>query len=113
MTAEGRQAGVIIITEPYLMQGMIPSTLGWSRIIKQNFAILVNNNTTKHENIVPLQSEDLAGVVLAEFTVIGVYLSPNKVVSSTLEVLSVVATNTQRIVLVGDFNCRYADFAHL
>lgn len=91
VTAENLNAKLIIISEPYLFNGNLPSIPGWSQFSVRNVALLVRDGVCATQT--ELHSDDLVMITIEDTTFIGVYLLPNNDISAALALLAAATEN--------------------
>ena len=109
-TALRVNAQVIILSEPYLFNGRLPSTPGWSRVTARRAAILIKDGL-KHF-VISGGNDSVVAVEIQRTMVISAYLSPNEDPSVGLDVIQSLLNRGRRVILAGDFNCRTPRTSH-
>lgn len=103
-TARRVNTQVIILSEPYLFNGHLPSTPGWSRVTARSAAILIMDGL-KHF-VISGGNDSVVAVEIQRTMVISAYLSPNEDPSDGFDVIQSLMNRACRVILAGDFNCR-------
>lgn len=109
LTVNKLKAGVIILSEPYLLQGRMLSAPGWQRIYPSNSAILLEDGMS-YSRINDNSSNTLA-VELGRVLVVGTCLSLKSDPSDQFLVLHNLLLHGSCTLLAADFNCWYPGFS--
>ena len=109
LVAAGKvDASVIVITEPYLFNGRLPSTPSWQRVFTQRAAILMKKDIRFAE--ITVDSDSVVAVEIGGVLIVACYLSPNEEPNRSLNVVHGLLCRGRKVVLTGDFNCRISRF---
>lgn len=101
-------ARLVIISEPYLIHGRMPSTTRWQRVYTTYSAILVEGEMKFTQ--MNVSSDCIVAIEVGGVLVIGVYLSPNSGPEDALTTLHNLLIPVRHMVVAGDFNCRHPDY---